>query len=81
MEDAYITKGFNNWKKALEAFVDHQKSKAYRAAITCKSVVPQSGDVVERTVNDLNNKHLAERKYLTKVMECIHFLACQGLAF
>ena len=24
MEKAYITKGFNNWKKALEAFVDHQ---------------------------------------------------------
>ena len=81
MEDAYITKEFNNWKKALEAFVDHQKSKAHRAAITYKSVVPQCGDVVEMTVNDLNNKHLAERKYLRKVMECIHFLACQGLAF
>ena len=34
MEEAYITKGFNNWKKALEAFVDHQQSKAHRAAIT-----------------------------------------------
>ena len=62
MEDAYITKGFNNWKKALEAFVDHQQSKAHTAAITYKSVVPQCGDVVEMTVNDLNNKHLAERK-------------------
>ena len=25
MEEAYITKGFNNWKKALEPFVDHQE--------------------------------------------------------
>ena len=33
------------------------------------------------TVNDLNNKRLAERKYLIKVMECIRFLARQGLAF
>ena len=33
MEKAYITKGFNNGKKALEAFVDHQQSK-HRAAIT-----------------------------------------------
>ena len=33
MEKAYITKGFNNGKKTLEAFVDHQQSK-HRAAIT-----------------------------------------------
>ena len=81
MEEAYITKGFNNWKKALEAFVDHQQSKAHRAATTYESVVPQCGDVLEITVNDLNNKRLAERKYLIKVMECIRFLARQGLAF
>ena len=81
MEEAYITKGFNNWKKALEAFVDHQQSKAHRAAITYESVVPQCSDVLEMTFNDLNNKRLAERKYLIKVMECIRFLARQGLAF
>ena len=33
------------------------------------------------TVIDLNNKRLADRKYLIKVMECIRFLARQGLAF
>ena len=37
MKEAYITKGFNNWKKALEAFADHQQSKAHRAAITYES--------------------------------------------
>ena len=81
MEEAYITKGFNNWKKAPEAFVDHQQSKAHGAAITYESVVPHCGQVLEMTVNDLNNKHLAERKYLIKIMECIRFLACQGLAY
>ena len=81
MEEAYITKGFNNWKKTLEAFVDHQQSKAHRAVVTYESLVPQCGDVLEMTVNDLNNKRLAERKYLIKVMECIRFLARQGLAF
>ena len=81
MEEAYITKGFNNWKKALEAFVDHQQSKAHRAAITYESVVRQCGDVLEMTVSDLNNKLLAERKHLIKVMECNRFLARQGLAF
>ena len=81
MEEAYITKGFNNWRKALEAFVDHQQSKAHRAAIACASLVPQCGDVLEMTVNDLNNKRLAESNYLIKIMECIRFLARQGLAF
>ena len=54
MEEAYITKRFNNWKKA--PFVDHQQSKAHRVVITYESVVPQYGDVLEITVNDLNNK-------------------------
>ena len=81
MEEAYITKGFNNWKKALEAFVDHQQSKAHRTAIIYEFIVHQCGDVLEMTVNDLSNKRLAERKYLIKVMECIRFLARQGLAF
>ena len=63
MEEAYITKGINNWKKALEAFVDLQQSKAHRASITYESVVSRCGDVLEMTVNDLNNKRLAERKF------------------
>ena len=75
MKEPYITKGFHNWKKALE------QSKAHRAAITYESVVAQCGNVLEMTVNDLNNKRLAEKKYLIKIIECICFLACQGLAF
>ena len=74
MEEACITKGFNTWKKALEAFVDHQQSTASSAAITHDSVVPQYGDVLEMTVNYLNNARLAKRKYLIKVMECFRFL-------
>ena len=46
IEEAYITKEFNNWKKVLKAFVDHQQSKAHRAAIAYESVVPQCGYVL-----------------------------------
>ena len=81
MEEAYITRGFNNQKKALEAFVDHQQSRTYRAAITYESVALQCGDVLETTVNDLNNKRLAKRKYLMKVIEYIRFLERQRAAF
>ena len=81
MMEAYITKEFNNWKKALEAFVDHQQSTGHRVAVTYESLVPQCGDVLEMTINDLNNKCFAKRKCLIKIMECIRFLARQGLAF
>ena len=43
--------------------------------------MPQCGDVLEMRVNDLKNKGLTKRKYLIKVMECILFLARQGLDF
>ena len=62
MKEAYITKGFNNWKKALEAFIDHQRSKPARAATTYESVVAQCGDALEMTVTDLNHKRLAKKK-------------------
>ena len=81
MEEAYITKGFNNWKKALEAFFDQQQSKAHRAVIINESVVPQCGYILGTKINNLNNKRLLERQYLIKIMECILFLAREGLAF
>ena len=58
LEEAYITQGFNNWKKVLEAFVDHQQPKAHRAAITYEFVVLQCDDVLEMMDNDLINKRL-----------------------
>ena len=82
MEAVYITKRFNNWKKALEVFVDHQQSiELHGATIIYEFVVSQCGDVLEMTVNDLNNKRLAERKYLIKIRKFIRFLARQGLTF
>ena len=79
MEAVYITKGFNNWKKALEAFANHQQPmELHGAAIIYEFVVLQCGDVLKMTVNDLNNKRLTERKYLMKIMEFIRFLAREG---
>ena len=65
----------------MKYFVDHQQSKAHRTVITYESVVPQCGEILEMMINDLSNKRLAERKYFIKVVECIRFLARQGLAF
>ena len=60
MENTCITEGFNNWKKAPKAFTAHENSKAHKAALTYESLVPQCGDVLEMTINDLNKKRLTE---------------------
>jgi len=80
LEDAFTSKGFSNWKKALKSFADHQQTKAHRAALAYECVVPQCGDVLEMTLTELNKKRLTERKYLLKIMECIRYLARQGIA-
>jgi hypothetical protein len=81
LDEAYITKGFSNWKKAPKVFTDHQQCKVHIAALTYESVVPHCGDVLEMTLNELQKKRHSERKYLLKVMDCIRYLARQGIAF
>ena len=81
LEEAFTTKGFNNWKKALKSFADHQGTKAHKAALVYETVVPKCGDVLEMILTELNKKRLAERNYLLKIMDCIRYLARQGIAF
>lgn len=80
LEEAFTSKGFSNWKKALKSFADHQQTKAHRAALAYETVVPKCGDVLEITITEMNKKRLAERKYLLKIMDCIRYLARQGIA-
>ena len=81
MEEALSRRGLIIGRKLLKHLLITKQPEAHRAAITYEFVVLQCGDVLEMTVNDLNNKRLTERKYLIKVMECIRFLVRQGLAF
>ena len=81
LERAFTSREFTNWKKATKSFAKHQKTKVHRAALVYESVVPQCGDVLEMTLTELNKKRLAERKSLLKIMDCIPYLARQGIAF
>ena len=79
-EDTYVTTGYKNWKKAPTIFMEHQLSKTHTAAMAYEYVVPKCGDIVELMVSEQQDKRLLERKYLLKIMECIRYLARQGLA-
>ena len=55
-------------------------SKCHKAALTYEALVPKCGDIMEMTVNELQKQRIIERKYVIKIMECIQYLARQGIA-
>lgn len=44
-EEAYISKGFSNWKKAPKCFYSHQESSCHQASSVYYLVLPDCGDV------------------------------------
>ena len=48
-EEAFLSTGFRNWKKALDSFKEHQKSKCHIAALTFEITIPQCGNIQEMT--------------------------------
>ena len=41
-DTAFISKGYSNWKKAIEKFEDHQKSNRHKTAVSFEVTVRQS---------------------------------------
>ena len=79
-KDAFLSTGFSNWRKALDSFKDHEKSKFHVAALSLELVVPKCGNVREMTNENLKIKMAENRKCLLKIIETIQFLGRQGLA-
>ena len=71
IEEAYITKGFNNWRKTLEAFVDYQQSKAHRARLDKESHLEPGQHTYMH--NDIQNEliELITMQVLAKKLESI----------
>ena len=79
-ESAYISVGFKNWKKAPDCFEDHQNSKCHSGASTFEIIVPSCRDPSTMLNEQLTKTWAEERQYLKTVMECIQYLARQGLS-
>lgn len=80
-DPAYISRGFKSWKKAPKCFREHESSKPHITASSFRTVIPQCADVGEMLVDSLASKRLIQRKYYIKVMECVRYLARQGIPF
>ena len=79
-EEAFLSTRFRNWKKALDSFKEHQKSKCHIAALTFEITIPQCGNIQEMTSEKIKSNLQENRKCLMKIIETIQFLGRQGLA-
>lgn len=79
-EEAFLSVGFRNWKKALDAFREHQKSKGHVAALTFEITIPKCGNVKEMTSDQVKKDMQENRNCLLKIIETLQFLGRQGLA-
>ena len=80
-ETAFISTGFNNWKKALEKFKKHQNSLCHKTSLTYEEVVPQCGDVREMTDKNLKAERELNYKCLMVIIENLQYLSRQGQPF
>ena len=77
----FVEGGFSNWKKALQRFASHEKSEMHKEALMKLAAKSSRIDVSVQ----LSESHATEtqnnRAMFLKVLECIRYLARQGLAF
>ena len=79
-ETSFISKGYNNWKKAIQNFESHQKSKCHELASSNLMIISTN-----KTVNTLLDKKCSKdqsdaRDMLIKMITSLRFLAERGLA-
>ena len=71
--------GFQNWRKALQRFDEHEKSEMHNEAAVKLAAKSSTTDVAAQ----LNTQHKTDQAFhrdmLMKLLSCIKFLARQGL--
>lgn len=78
-EDAFITKGFKNWKRALDKFSEHEKSACHRHAVLQLQQI-KSGPVTAQLSQQKAAEQATARTALIAVLGSVRYLARQGLA-
>ena len=78
-ENAFLEKGFKNWKKALEKFEKHQSSQCHRAASTYEILIPRCPDFAELFDNKEKEALELNRRCFMAILDSIQYLARQGI--
>ncbi len=79
IDPAFVSTGFQNWKKALEKFSMHEKSEGHKVAVTTAAY--ETRPVTTQLSGAVSTQQAENRASLLKVIGAEMFLAKQGLAF
>ena len=79
-ETAFITEGFQNWKKATERFRRHEAAECHREAVLKLQSLRTPTTVLKQLSSEAAKTRAQNRKMLLKVLSSLRFLLRQGLA-
>lgn len=77
---AFVSTGFTAWKRALETFRNHEKSKSHLQSIMDMHVFKQPVNVCSMITDRHREEQIARKKVFLKIITSVGYLARQGLA-
>ena len=77
-EDAFLSTGCSNWKKALEKFRKHESSHCHLEASTMSVIRETHEDIGEIFSDTLSLEKFKNRQIFLKILENVRFLCRQG---
>ena len=72
-QDAFLSTGFSNWKKALEKFRKHENSNCHLESVSMSVIGEALEDVGEILSDNLSQEKLENRQILFKILENVRF--------
>lgn len=80
MKKASVIKfNFINWKKALEKFLEHEKSEMHKEALSKLMSIRNRVNIVSQLATEREMEMQHNCSMFLKMIETVLFLACQGL--
>ena len=79
-DQAFISKGFQNWKNATSSFREHEQSSCHKEAVEMVITLPVTHKDISECISSAAGEQRKEnRSCFMKVMSSLQFLAQQGL--
>ena len=79
-DPAFISKGYSNWKKAMQKF-DDQQSNCHKATVSFEVTVRQYRDFQVIHDTQILKEQELERRYFRMILKTTQTLARQGVSF
>uniref|UniRef100_H2ZTL9 TTF-type domain-containing protein n=1 Tax=Latimeria chalumnae TaxID=7897 RepID=H2ZTL9_LATCH len=86
-KDSLLSNGFNNWKRALDSFREHEKAAVHKGSMLAWAAFRNSevhGDVVQQLQAANENEIKERREYVRRIVTlrvCLSLLRKQGISF